>query len=57
MTRKTTIQKDAQCDNCYNELPAETECLTDDETGLVFCDIMCINEYFSLEEDAGEDVE
>jgi len=55
MTRKTTIQIDTTCDNCYEELPAGTECLTDDETSLIFCSAFCADEYYSiLEGSAGE---
>jgi len=55
MTRKTTIQIDTTCDNCLRELPIGTDCLTDDENNLVFCDAVCADEYYSiLEGSAGE---
>ena len=50
MTRKTIIQIDTTCDDCHRELPAGTECLTDDENNLVFCDAVCAEDYFLDEE-------
>ena len=52
MVRKTTLLQDTTCDNCYQELPAGTECLTDDENNnLIFCDAVCADEYYSKPED------